>query len=188
MARFEKHTWGGLALRGLIAIVFGILALARPGASALALVYLFGAYAVVDGIFALVASYHEKELGGQWWPMMLVGFVGIAVGVFTFLRPAVTAFGLVYYVAFWTMLTGILEIAAAVRLRKVIRGEWLLALGGILSIVVGILIATRPGAGMVTLVWTIGIYALVFGATLLGVAFRVRREEHHPRSVSPTPA
>jgi uncharacterized membrane protein HdeD (DUF308 family) len=188
MARFEKHTWGGLALRGLIAIVFGIVALMRPGASALALVYLFGAYAIIDGIFALVASYYERQLGGQWWPMMLVGFVGVAVGVFTFLRPAVTAFGLIYYVAFWTMATGILEIAAAVRLRKVIHGEWMLIVAGVLSIAVGILLAARPGVGMLTLVWTIGIYAIFFGVILEGLALRVRRAEHHPRSVSPTPA
>jgi uncharacterized membrane protein HdeD (DUF308 family) len=171
---FESRLWGGLALRGVVAILFGVLAFLRPGGSATALVYLFGAYAIVDGIFALVASGNIARLRGRWAPMMLVGIIGIIIGIFTFARPAATAVGLVYYVAFWALLTGFFEVLAAFRLRSIVPNEWLLVLAGFLSIAFGVLLAARPGAGMLSLVWIIGAYAIIFGALELGLAVRLR--------------
>jgi uncharacterized membrane protein HdeD (DUF308 family) len=173
-AQFQNRVWGGLALRGVAAILFGALALARPGGTAAALVYLFGAYAFVDGVFALVASAKIAQLGGRWWPMLLVGVVGLAVGILTFMRPAATALGLIYYIAAWAVLTGILEVAAAVRLRKLVQGEWMLALAGLLSIACGILIGARPAAGLLSVILVTGAFAIAFGVLLIGIAFRLR--------------
>jgi uncharacterized membrane protein HdeD (DUF308 family) len=173
-AQMDNRTWGGLALRGGIAILFGILALARPGTTVTGLAYLFGAFVFIDGMFALAASVNVAQMKGRWWPMMLVGLAGMAIGVFTFLNPAVTAFGLIYYIAIWAVGTGILEVAAAFRLRKIIEGEWMLAVAGLLSIAFGIMIVARPAAGLLSLVWLIGAYAIIFGALEIGLAFRLR--------------
>jgi uncharacterized membrane protein HdeD (DUF308 family) len=171
---FEGRVWGGLALRGVIAILFGVLAFARPGVTAAALIYVFGAFALVDGIVALVVSAKVAKLGGSWFAMLLLGLVGIAIGLFTFARPAATAVGLIYYLATWAFLTGILEIVAAFRLRKVIEGEWILAVAGLLSIAFGVMLAAQPGAGMLSLIWLIGAYAIIFGALEIGLGFRLR--------------
>jgi uncharacterized membrane protein HdeD (DUF308 family) len=171
---FEGRLWGGLALRGVVAILFGVVAFLRPGSSATALVYLFGAYALVDGIFALIASPRIARLQGRWAPMMLVGIIGVLIGVLTFARPVATALGLVYYVAFWALLTGFFEVLAAFRLRQIMPNEWMLAVAGLLSIAFGIMVAARPGAGMLSLIWLIGAYAIIFGALELGLALRLR--------------
>jgi uncharacterized membrane protein HdeD (DUF308 family) len=171
---FDNRIWGGLAFRGLIAIVFGILALSRPGITATGLVYLFGAYAFLDGIAAIAASVKVAQLGGRWGAMFLVGLTGIVIGVLAFAYPAATALGLIYYIAIWAVITGVLEIAGAIRLRKVIDGEWKLAVAGGLSIVFGVLIFARPHAGMLSMVWVIGVYAILFGALMLALAFRLR--------------
>jgi uncharacterized membrane protein HdeD (DUF308 family) len=172
--RLDNRVWGGLALRGLVAILFGALALTRPEATVLALVYLFGAFAFMDGLFALVSSISIAKLQGRWWPMLLLGLVGILIGVLSFVEPAVTAVGWLYYIAIWAVLTGILEVAAAIRLRKVIEGEWMLGVSGVLSIAFGILIGTKPGVGMLSLTWLIGAYAIVLGVLFLGLALRLR--------------
>lgn len=173
-ARFDNRVWGALALRGLVALLFGVLALARPGTTAAVLVYLFGGFALVDGIFAVTASGDVAQMGGRWWPIFVVGLVGIGVGVLAFVYPAATALGLVYYFAAWAVVTGVLEVVAAFRLRRVVRGEWTLAVAGLLSVVFGIMVAARPGAGLMSIVWLIGLYAIVFGALELGLALRLR--------------
>jgi uncharacterized membrane protein HdeD (DUF308 family) len=178
-AQFENRTWGGLLLRGFVAILFGILALARPGATVTGLVYLFGAFALIDGIFAVSASLNVAEMKGRWWPLLLAGLAGIVIGVLTFINPAVTALGLVFYVGAWAIVTGVLEIAGAFRLRKVIEHEWMLGIAGLLSIVFGVIIWSQPGAGMLSLVWLIGIYAIVFGALEIGLSLRLRGAERH---------
>src|SRR5262249_9594911 len=145
---YEDQVWGGLALRGIVAILFGILALARPGHSAAVLVYIFGAYAFIDGIFALMASARIARLEGRWAPMFFGGRVGFVIGIVPSAKPMATAMGLVYYVAIWALLTGALEVIAAVRLRTSAPGDWLLALAGLLAIACGILLAARPAAGL----------------------------------------
>jgi uncharacterized membrane protein HdeD (DUF308 family) len=173
-ARFENRTWGGLALRGVVAVLFGILAFARPGMTAVGLVYLFGAYVLFDGIFAIAASVDVAQLKGRWWPLLLVGIVGIVIGVIAFTNPRAMAAGLIYYIAFWAIFTGILEVAGAIRLRSVVEGEWRLAVAGLLAIAFGILVAARPGAGLLSLLWLMGAFAIIFGVLEIGLAFRLR--------------
>jgi uncharacterized membrane protein HdeD (DUF308 family) len=164
------RNWWALALRGLLAVLFGLAAFLWPGISLVALVTLFGAYALVDGIFAIVSAFRTSE----WWPLLLEGIAGIAAGVITFLWPGITAFALVYLIAAWAIVTGIFEIIAAVRLRKAIENEWLLGLGGLASVALGVIMIAAPGAGALGLVWAIGAYALVFGVTLIALGFRLR--------------
>ena len=167
--------WKTVTIRGVIAIIFGIIALAWPGITVLALVTVFGAYAFLDGILALVTTFQAVEHRLRWWPFALEGVIGILIGVITFARPIVTAVVIVLYIAWWAILTGILELVAAVRLRRAIRGEWALAAAGVLSIILGLLLLTHPAAGAVSVVWVIGAYALVFGALLVALGMRLRR-------------
>jgi uncharacterized membrane protein HdeD (DUF308 family) len=183
------RSWWALALRGVFAILFGILAFVWPGLTVEVLVLLWGAYALVDGVFALAAVAAGYGRAGQWWALLLEGFVGIVVGLLTFVWPGITAVALVYVIASWAIATGIFEIVAAIRLRKYIRGEWLLALSGILSVLLGLGLFIAPGAGALVLVLWIGAYAIVFGVLLLALAFQLRSMA--PRGVAggiPRPA
>jgi uncharacterized membrane protein HdeD (DUF308 family) len=174
------RNWWLLALRGVAAIVFGALAFAMPLITLTALVLLFGAYAFVDGVFNVVAAVTVPPGVRRWWPLLIEGIVSIAAGVLTFFFPAITALGLLFLIAAWAVVTGVFEIAAAVRLRKAITGEWLLLLSGILSVLFGMLLFLFPGAGALAVVWWIGAYAIVFGAMLLGLAFKLRSLSRAP--------
>ena len=167
--------WWSLALRGLIALLFGVLAFIWPGISLTALVFLFGAYALVDGLFTIVASLNAPAGYKRWWALLLEGIFSIAAGVLSFFWPGITALVLLYLIAAWAIVTGIFEIAAAIRLRKEITGEWLLALSGILSVLFGLMLVAWPGTGALAVVWLIGAYAVVFGGLLLALAFRLRK-------------
>jgi uncharacterized membrane protein HdeD (DUF308 family) len=168
------RNWWALALRGLAAIVFGLAALVVPGITLVVLIALFGAYALVDGIFALVAAVRAAERHQRWGPLLLEGVSGIVVGVLTFAWPGVTALILLYFIAAWAILTGLFALMGAVRLRREIDGEWLLGLTGLLSVVFGLLLVAFPGAGALTVVWLIGTYALIFGVLLVWLALRLR--------------
>ena len=168
------RNWWALALRGLFAILFGILAFIWPGVTIGALVILFGAYALVDGIFALVGALRAAEAHQRWWPFVWEGLLGIAAGLIAFIYTGMTALVLLYIIAFWAIVTGIFEISAAIRLRREITGEWALGLAGLASLVFGILLIVYPGAGVLTVIWLIGAYAIAFGVLLLIVAFRLR--------------
>jgi uncharacterized membrane protein HdeD (DUF308 family) len=170
--------WWALALRGLAAVVFGLLTFFLPGITLVTLVLLFGAYALIDGLFNVVAFF---RVASHHWALLLEGVIGTIVGVLTFAWPAITAFALLYLIAFWAILTGILEIVAGIRLRKVISNEWLLLVMGALSLVFGLLILVAPGSGALVIVLWIGAYALVFGLFLLVLAFRLR---DHRRLIS----
>src|SRR5690348_16803500 len=140
MAIELARNWWALALRGIAAIVFGVVALFWPPAAVAALVAVFGAYALVDGIFNLVHAVRAGRSGQRWGALVFAGVVSLLVGVLTLSFPGVTALALVLWVAVWSLVTGVAEIVAAIRLRKTIRGEWLLALSGILSVAFGILL------------------------------------------------
>jgi uncharacterized membrane protein HdeD (DUF308 family) len=168
------RNWWALALRGLFALFFGLLAFALPGITLAALVILFGAYSLVDGIFALVTAVRAAEAHERWWLFVLEGLAGVAAGVITFMWPGITALVLLFLIAWWAIVTGIFEIAAAVRLRKEIRGEWALVLGGAASVFFGLVLLFRPGVGALAVIWLIGTYAVVFGLLLLMLAFRLR--------------
>ena len=165
--------WWVIALRGVAAILFGILTLMSPGISLAALVLLFGAYALVDGVLAIVAAFRHRS-ADRWWVLALAGVAGIAAGIITFLMPSITALVLVYVIAARAIVVGVLEIYAAIRLRKVIRNEWLWGLAGLASVVFGVLVAIYPGTGALAIVLWIGAFSLVIGAMLVGLAFRLR--------------
>ena len=163
--------WWALALRGLAAVLFGLLTFFLPGITLVTLVLLFGAYALVDGIFNVIAFF---RVASHQWALLIEGVIGIIAGVLTFAWPAITALALLYVIAFWAILTGVFEIIAGIRLRKVITNEWLLLVMGVLSFLFGLLILFAPGAGALAIVLWIGAYALVFGVFLLALAFRLR--------------
>jgi uncharacterized membrane protein HdeD (DUF308 family) len=177
MIHVLARNWGWIALRGAAAVVFGILALAWPGSALAVIVILFGAYAFVDGVFALVALFRGAGREGRFWTLVVEAVVGIGIGIVTLARPGLTALALLYYVGIWSVITGVLEIIAAIRLRKEITGELWLALAGVLSVAFGILLFAAPGPAAFAIAIWIGVYAIFFGVALLMLAFRLRK--HH---------
>jgi len=172
--RFGRNWWI-VALRGVLSLLVGAMSFLLPMSTIFALVILFAAYALLDGIFCLGSVVRGAKGRGPWWMLSLEGVLGIGAAVITVLWPEITALALIYVVAAWAMATGVLEIIAAVRLRKQIQNEWLLAAAGLSSIVMGVVLALWPGPGAVAIAWIIGAYALVFGVLLVGLAFRLRR-------------
>jgi uncharacterized membrane protein HdeD (DUF308 family) len=169
------RNWWALALRGLAAILFGILAFAWPGITLFVLVIFFGAYMLVDGIFAIVAAVRAAGEQARWWLLLLEGILGVVAGLVAFFWPGLTALALLYLIAAWAIVTGIIEIVEAIRLRQEIVGEWALILGGALSVLFGVLLVVIPArAGLLSLTWLIGAYAVAFGVLLVILAFRVR--------------
>jgi uncharacterized membrane protein HdeD (DUF308 family) len=168
------RNWWALLIRGVLAVVFGVIAFLNPGITLAALVLLFGAYSLVDGVFSIVAGLRAAQRHERWWPFALEGLLSIAVGIIAFLMPAAAAFALLMLASAWSIVTGLFRIAAAIRLRREIEGEWLLILNGALSVAFGVVIALWPAAGLVTLVWLVGFYAIVFGVILIALAFRLR--------------
>ena len=174
----ETGHWWALALRGAIAILFGLAALLRPGIAVEALILLFGAYALVDGVFSIVGVFGGTRGGTPRWLLFIEGVAGILAGLIAFALLGLTAFLLLYLIAAWAIVTGISEIAMAIRLRKEISGEWALIVGGAFSVLFGVILAVvGPVAGLLSLVWLIGIYAVAFGIMLLIAGFRLRSEE-----------
>ncbi len=171
------HNWWAVLLRGIAGILFGVATFFAPAISLAALVLLFGAYAFVDGILTLVSALRNRATNERWWVLLLEGLTGVLAGVVTFIWPGITALALLYLIAAWALITGALELAAAIRLRKVIDHEWLLVLSGIASIGLGVLLAMFPGAGALAVVLWIGAYALVFGVLLVALGFRLRSWE-----------
>ena len=163
-------------MRGVAAVVFGILAFIWPGVTLAVLVLLWGAYALVDGILGLLSAFRTGQ--DHRWALLVEGIVSIAAGIATFVWPGLTALVLVYIIAVWALVTGVLEVVAAIRLRQVIQNEWWLVLSGIASLLFGIALIVAPGAGALALIWLIGAYAIIFGVLLLGLAFRLRGMAH----------
>lgn len=165
------RNWWALAIRGAVAVVFGVIALAWPGITLWTLALVYGAYAFVDGVFALAAAIAGTAARRPWGMLLLEGIVGILIGLFAVLWTPAVAVALAYLVAFWAVLTGILEILAAIRLRQHITSEWALVLGGVLSVLLGVLLILWPPLLAVFLGW----YAIVWGVLLLTLAFRLRQ-------------
>jgi uncharacterized membrane protein HdeD (DUF308 family) len=168
------RAWYWIALRGLFALLFGIFAFIWPGITLAVLVLVWGAYALADGVMALIAAYTMHEGGKPMAALIIVGILGIAAGVVTFMWPGMTALVLLLFIASWAVLMGIFEIAAAIRLRKHIENEWLLALSGVVSIAFGVLMFLQPGAGALAVVWLIGCFAIFFGILLIALGFRLK--------------
>jgi uncharacterized membrane protein HdeD (DUF308 family) len=166
--------WSALAIRGVIAIAFGIIAFLLPGLTLGALILLFAAYAIVDGVSHVITGIRQRSGDRPDGLMILGGIVGIAVGVIAVILPGVTALFLLALIGAWAIVTGAAEIVAAYRLRKAISGEWLLALQGIISIAFGLYVWLFPGAGALAVVWLIAVFAIASGVILLMLAFRMR--------------
>ncbi len=167
------RNWWLYTIRGALAIVFGILALIWPGQALTVLVTLFGAFVLVDGIFTTIIGFTSSAFNDRWWAVLLEGVAGIAVGLLTLFWPGITAKVLVYFIAAWAIIIGILEIVAAIHFRRVVR-EWMLLLSGLLSIVFGVLLFVFPSSGEIAMVWTIAFFAIVHGTFLIVDSLRFR--------------
>jgi uncharacterized membrane protein HdeD (DUF308 family) len=167
--------WWLEVLRGVAAIIFGVLAFVWPGITLFTLVLLWGAYALVDGVLAIAAAVTGNNPMPRWW-LAIVGLAGIGAGILTFVYPGLTAFILLIFIAVWAIVLGIFEIYGAIKLRKEIEGEWLLILNGALSIVFGLVLLYRPGAGALAVVWIIGAYAVILG--IIYVMFGLKLRKH----------
>jgi uncharacterized membrane protein HdeD (DUF308 family) len=171
--------WWLLLLRGIAAIIFGILAFAWPGITLLSLVILYGAYALVDGVLSIAAAIGGGGGGAtpRWW-LIVVGLLGIAAGLLTFFWPQITALVLLMFIGAWALIHGVFEIIGAIRLRKEIDNEWMLILSGALSVLFGAAMLIMPGAGALALIWVIGAYSIIFGILFVGFAFRLKKHAH----------
>lgn len=174
MIQLLARNWWALELRGALTVAFGLLALFLPGITLGALVLVFGIYALAEGTVLLIMSFNKRYIQ-HWWITLLQGLAGIGAGIVTFAWPGITAVALLAIIAVWAVLTGILEIVGAIRLRKEIKGEWLLILSGILSLVFAYILVSNPAAGALALVWVIGVYAVVFGILQMVLGVRVHR-------------
>ena len=175
MVAHLAREWWLVALRGVISILFGIGAFVWPGITLFVLIVFFGAYMLVDGIFALVQAVRFRHEGETWPTLLLEGILGVVIGVITLAWPGITALAWLYVIAAWAIVTGILEIVLAIRLRRVIEGEFWVGLTGVASILLGIGLALMPVAGLIAWVWLIGAYAIAFGILLIAAAVRLRK-------------
>lgn len=174
------RNWWLVVVRGVLAILFGVAALFWPGLTWLVLVLMFGVYAVVDGAFAIWSGVIRSKYSSRWWVFLLEGIVSVAAGVIALMRPGWAAVALVIVIAVWAILTGILEIAAAIRLRREIANEWLLGFSGFISVLLGILLFFQPVTGGLVVTLMIGAYALIFGVLLVALGFRLRKMDVRP--------
>ena len=173
LADILSRYWWMTLLRGLFWILLGITIFASPGISLVALTLALGAVMFIDGIINIGHAFSGRKERDDWWVLLLVGLAGVGIGVLTFRNPALTAISVIFYVAIWAIATGLLEILGAIRLRKQIEGEIWLALAGIASVIFGVWLVARPGAGALALLWLIAIYAIAFGVLLVLLAFKV---------------
>ncbi len=174
MVHALAKNWWMLLLRGIAAIIFGVLAFAWPGMTLLTLIMFYGAFALVDGVLAIIAAIAGGAPAPRWW-LAVVGLLGIATGVLMFTMPGLTALVLLYFIAGWAIATGAFQIVGAIRLRKEIDDEWYLILGGVVSVLFGVGVMMAPGAGALALLWVIGTYAVIMGAILVALAFRLKK-------------
>jgi uncharacterized membrane protein HdeD (DUF308 family) len=174
MDSFFVRSWWVPALRGLAGILFGVLALAWPGMTLVTLILLFAAYALVAGFASVAGAIRHRRTEDEWWIAMLLGLVSIGAGVVAVLNPAVTALVLVLVMGANALVSGVLDIFAAIRLRKMVEGEWLMVLSGLASVAFGAIVFLYPGAGALALVWLVSLYAIVSGAALLALSVRMR--------------
>lgn len=167
--------WWILLLRGLLAVLFGLAAFALPGATLATLVLLFAAFAFADGLFETFHAFQVRRTNEHWWMLLIEGFLGILFGVLTFQAPDITTLVLLMYIAAWAIASGLMRIVEAFQLRREIEGEWLLALGGLISLAFGVILIARPGVGALAVIWFIGTWAVIVGTFLIALAFKVRK-------------
>ena len=169
--------WWALALRGVAAIVFGILAFAWPGITIISLVILYGAYALVDGVFSILAAISGGTPAPRWW-LAVVGILGVLAGLIAFANPVLVGLYLLWFIGAWAIVSGVMEIIGAIRLRKEIDNEWWLILHGVISVLFGIMLFAWPVTSALALIWVIGAYAVAAGVIMLVLAFRLQGHAH----------
>lgn len=187
MADVLARNWWAMALRGVVAILFGLFAFLYPGATLFALIIVFGAYALVDGIFSIVASIRAAKAHERWGQLLAVGILGILAAAVVWFYPGLAALGLLYVIAWWAIITGALEISAAFRLRQFMSDWWWWLIAGIASLVFGALLIWRPGPGALAVLWIIGTYAIAFGIFLLGLAWRLYSHSQRTKTMVGAP-
>jgi uncharacterized membrane protein HdeD (DUF308 family) len=190
IAEAARHWWA-LAIRGALAILIGLIAFIMPGAFALGIAVLFGVFMLLNGIFATYAGIQARNTVRHWWAFLLEGLTGIVAGLLTILFPLLGVLVFIYFIAAWALITGLMQIMAAIRLREQIEGEWRMALSGVLSIVFAVLLAIWPESGAIAVSWLIGAYAILFGVILLALAFHLKglNDRTAPgRATGPAPA
>ena len=175
MLQNYTKSWWLFIFRGIVAVLFGLAAILLPGITLELLVLLVGAFFFVDGVLAIVGSFGTRKVEERWWVSLLEGIAGVLIGILAIIWPGTTLVAIVFIIAAWALVTGVFEIVAAIRLRKVIKGEWFLGLGGIISVLFGLLLFVSPGTGAVTLVWILGAYAIFFGILLLLLGFKMKK-------------
>ena len=174
LAAVLARNWWVLMLRGVVAILFGVLAFASPGISLASLILLFGGYCLADGLMAAWTAFSNRKLKENGWLLLIGGLLGIGVGLLTIFQPALTGLALLFYIATWAIATGVVQVLTAIRLRQEISNEWMLILAGLASVAFGALLMARPAAGALAVLWLIASYAIVFGVLLVVLALRVR--------------
>ncbi|WP_424629496.1 HdeD family acid-resistance protein [Bradyrhizobium sp. SYSU BS000235] len=173
------ENWWLVLLRGIAALVLGVLAFVWPGITLVSLILLWGIYALADGLFAMGAAIAGRGGGlvPRWW-LAIVGIAGVLAGILTFVWPGLTAQILLLMIACWAIVIGVMQIWGAIQLRKEIEGEWLLILSGLLGIAFGVVLLSRPGIGALAVVWMIGCYAIITGVDYIALAFKLRKYKH----------
>jgi uncharacterized membrane protein HdeD (DUF308 family) len=174
MLAVYSSSWWAMVLRGLAAILFGVLAFVWPGITLTVLVFLWGAYALIDGVVAIAGGIKSHGEFKRWWVLLIEGILSVIAGVVAFILPGITALILLILIGAWAIVTGVFEIAAAIQMRKYITGEWLLILAGIASILFGVALLINPSVGALAVVWIIGAYSIVFGALMMGLGFKLK--------------
>lgn len=172
--RMTHQYWWMILLRGILAVLFGLLATLWPGLTTLVLVYLFGTFALLDGVLAIVVSLQARSHDSRWWVLLLEGVAGVLIALLAYVSPVITALVLLYLISAWAIITGIIELIAAFSIRHASDLEWTLAIAGILSLMLGVLLILQPINGLLTLVWMIGLYALFAGILLIIRAFKLK--------------
>ena len=166
--------WWLLVLRGLLTLIFGFLAILWPGPTLEVFAYIFGAYMLVDGVFALLAMLSGRAHGSHWLAFLVEGVTGVIIGILALLHPGLAVEAIIYLIAAWAIVTGVFQIVEAIMLRRYIEGVFWLAVTGLVSILLGVLLITNPFAGAIALTWILGIYAIIAGVMLIGLGFQLR--------------
>lgn len=175
------RNWWVFLIRGLVSILFGLTAIIWPGLTLIALVWLFGVYAIIDGVASIWSGFTNRNRHDRWWVEILIGIAGIVAGVLVVALPGLSALALMYFIATWMIIIGVLLIVFAIRMRQEIANEWLLGISGLLSVILGIIFLIFPGSGALSLVFWIGSYAILSGILLIAFAFRLRRPDRDNR-------
>ena len=187
LRRLADHWWL-LALRGGLAIIFGITAWLWPGLTLTTLVILVGAWLLVDGVFEIFSAIANRDRVDSFWHFIIGGAINVLAGIVILAWPGLSAIAMMVLIGAWALVTGILQVIAAIALRKVIENEWAIGLGGLISVIFGLVMMIFPGDGALALVWVIGIYAILFGIALIAAGFRLRSwrndlpDAHNPQA------